>query len=439
MALGNGFTGGLGRLGGLFAPDPSGDPAEYNRQVQLGALLQLGLGTLAGSGQPGATFGSSLAGGLQAAQQSVQGAQQQAFSSRRLKSQEEREERIEKQENDRIKLAQGEAARKDRETTQGYARRIATGLGNAKGRELGYLQVVRGSPEFRAVAKEYGFDPGSITTPEQAQVLAQELSSLGGLGADPKDIASEPLEAVIGPNGQPVLRPRSQAVGATPYYRPSNALAVTLPDGTTISDGPPGAVGANELTKPTVNKLQESILGAQDRLDRLNSTLATYKPEFLQARGLLKAKTGELAEFLGGELDPDSRKFLSEYSEFKAAAANDFNQTLRELSGAAVTDGEAKRALAAAPSPEDRSPTQFEAKARATTKTIKRAILRANYALKNGIGTKSVEELSKIIPLEAVDAIYEARVNDIFEQLGGTDDKRAEAIQRANQEFGLAR
>lgn len=427
-----GFFGGLG---GLFAPDPNDRDA-----VTRSALLQLGLGTLAGAQQPGASLGGALAGGFQQAQQTVQGAQQQAFQSRRLKSQDEREERIEKQENERIKIAQGEQARKERDTAQGYARRISTGIGNSKGGELGYLNVIKSTPEFQAVAQQYGIDPASITTVEQVQDLAKQLGSLGALGVDPKDPTSEPLEAVIDPRTkQPILQPRSKAVGATPYYRPSNALAVTLPDGTTISDGPPGAVGPNELTKPTVNKLQESIVNAQDRLDRLNSTLSTYKPEFLQAKGLIKAKTGELAEFLGGELDPERKKFLAEYSEFQASAANDFNTTLRELSGAAVTDGEASRALKAAPSPDDRSPTQFEAKARATTKTIKRAILRANYALKNGIGTKSVEELSKLIPLEAVDAIYEARVNEIYDELGGTDTVRAQAIQRANQEFGLAR
>lgn len=438
--LGGAIQGGLGSLaGGLFPVDPALDP-ETAAQVQRSALLQLGLGTLAGAQQPGASFGGALFGGLQQAQQSVQGAQQQAFQSRQEKRREEREDRLEKQETERLKIAQAEQARKDRDQSSSVARRISTGLSNAKGRELEYLQLVGPTPEFQSVAQQYGIDPAGITTPEQAQALAQQLGALGGLGADPQQAASEPLEAVLDPTTkQPVLRPRSQAVGATPYYRPSNALAVTLPDGTVISDGPPGVVGPNELTKPTVNKLQETIVNAQDRLDRLGQTMANYKPEFLQAKGLLKAKTGELVEFLGGELDPQTSKFLSQYSEFRAAAANDFNQTLRELSGAAVTDGEAKRALAAAPSPEDKSPTQFEAKARATEKFIRRSILRANYALKSGIGFKTVDDLAKKIPLEAVDAIYEARVNDIYEQLGGTDEVRAQAIQAANREFGLAR
>lgn len=179
----------LGGLGGLFAPDPN-DPAA----LQRAALFQAGLATLAGAQQSGSTLGGSLFGGFQAGAGALQQAQQNAFQSKRLKQQEEREERLEKQETERLKIAQAEQARKDRENTQGYARRISTGLGNAKGRELDYLNVVRGTPEFQAVARDYGFDPAEITTPEQAQALAQQLGSLGALGADPLKAPQTPAE-----------------------------------------------------------------------------------------------------------------------------------------------------------------------------------------------------------------------------------------------------
>jgi hypothetical protein len=426
-----GFLAGLGQL---FSPDPN-DPAALQRS----ALLQAGLATLAGAQQPGGTLGGSLLSGFQAGAGALQQAQQNAFNARREKNREEREDRLLKQETERTKIAQAEQARKDRESASGVARRISTGISGAKENPLSYFDLVKSTPEFQSVAQQYGIDPASITTPEQVQQLGQQLGAYGGLGQDPTKPAPLQLRAIAGPDGKPILVPEEQAVNKTPYYQPDRrGLAVTLPDGTTISDGP-GAIAPGELTKPTIGKLQESIVSAQDRLDRLNATMANYKPEFLQARGLLKAKTGELTEFLGGELDPETKKFLADYSEFRATAANDFNQTLRDLSGAAVTDGEAARAKQGAPGPDDKSPTQFEAKARATTKFIRRSILRANYALKNGIGTKSVEELSKLIPLEAVDAIYEARANEILQELGGGDDQRAEAIRRANQEFGIAR
>jgi hypothetical protein len=187
----------LARIGGLFGGglgNASLTPEQQLAQQQRAALFQAGLATLASAQQPGASFGGSLFSGFQAGAGALQQAQQNAFQSKRLKQQEEREERLANQEAERLKLAQAERDLKDRERTQDYARRISIGLGNAKGQELGYLKVVGRTPEFQAVARQYGFDPNEITTPEQAQALAQQLGSLGALGADPLKAPQTPAE-----------------------------------------------------------------------------------------------------------------------------------------------------------------------------------------------------------------------------------------------------
>lgn len=221
-----GFLGGLGRIGGILAPDVNS--ADYDRQVQLNALVQLGLGTLAGAGQPGASFGGALAGGLQQAQQSLQGAQQQAFQSRQEKRREEREDRLEEQQNARVKLDNEAAAIKSREKAASVASRVATGIGNAKGRELEYLKLVGGTPELQSVFSQYGIDPTSITTPEQVTALGQQLSALGSVGVEQDPARSEPLEAIEGPDGKPLLVPRSQAINKTPFSKPSGGVNVNV-------------------------------------------------------------------------------------------------------------------------------------------------------------------------------------------------------------------
>lgn len=237
-----------------------------------------------------------------------------------------------------------------------------------------------------------------------------------------------------------VLAQKDPAFARFLESRKGKGLSVTLPDGTVVEMGGDGAkVGASELAKPTINNLQETIVKSTDRLDRLNQTLRAYNPEFLRAKGLLKANSTKLQDFVGMDISPDQRQFLDQYTEFRANAAQDFNQTLKELSGAAVTGNEYERAQQASPSANDRSPVEFEAKARATTKFITRAIMRANWALKNGIGVQSVDELSKRMPLEGIDGVYEARANQLWQELGGTPETKAQAIQRANQEFGLAK
>lgn len=423
-----GFLGGLGSLfGGGTKPE----------EQQRAAIFQAGLAALASSQQSGATLGGSLFSGFQAGAGALQQAQQNAFQSKQLKNREEREDRLEKAQLDQAKLAEQKAARESRESVGKNATSLAKGFTGPSA--MGNFDLLKNTPEAQAVFQQYGIDPGSITTPEQVQALGQQLGQFGGLTSP----VSEPkqnlqLRAITGPDGKPLLVREEDAVGKQAYYQPDRrGLAVTLPDGTTISDGP-SAVQPGELTRATTNKLQETIVNAQDKLDRLNATAATYKPEYLQARGFLKAGATKLIDKLGGDVSPEDRKFFDDYTEFRANAQRDINSTIKELAGSAVTGNELQRTQKEAPNDND-SPIEFESKLRAQAKFVKRAILRSNYALKNGIGTKSVDELSKLIPLEAVDAIYESRVNDIFEQLGGTDEVRAEAIKRANQEFGLAR
>lgn len=223
----NGF---LSNLGGLFGGGlgSAGMTPEEQQQLQRAALFQAGLATLASAQQPGGTLGGSLFSGFQAGAGALQQAQQNAFQSKRIKQQEEREERLLKQENDRIKIAQAEQTRKDREQGSSVARRLSTGLSNAKGRELEYLQLVSPTPEFQSVAQQYGIDPQSITTPEQAQALAQQLGALGGLGADPEKAPPLELKAVLGQDGKPRFVTEAEALGQQPYYQPNVGTTVNL-------------------------------------------------------------------------------------------------------------------------------------------------------------------------------------------------------------------
>jgi hypothetical protein len=59
--------------------------------------------------------------------------------------------------------------------------------------------------------------------------------------------------------------------------------------------------------------------------------------------------------------------------------------------------------------------------------------------LKNGIGVQSVEQLSKTMPLAGIDQVYAERANAIWQEMGATPETKAQAVQQANAEFGLAR
>jgi hypothetical protein len=350
-------------------------------------------------------------------------------------------------------------------------------LGAAKAKQVyAGMQQVLGAPEgkrkqfieenFPDLAKQMqqnGHDWGSFdedTVTRMAEGLKAHAAAELGVGPEKKfqtietddggilqrDPSTGELKKVMEGNKPPSSYDEFALAQKDPAFakflkerKAKGGLSLTMPDGTTLELGDVQKVGPDELSKPTINNLQETIVNAQGRLDRLNLTLKTYSPDFLRAKGLVSATTTRVKDFLGMDVPAEQRKFLGEYAEFQANAANDFNQTLKELSGAAVTEHEMARAQKAAPSGTDTSPIEFEAKARATTKFVTRAIMRSNWALKNGIGAKSVEQLAKLMPIEGIDQVYEQRANEIWQEMGGKPETKKEAIRKANEEFGLAR
>jgi hypothetical protein len=423
----NNFVTGLG--GKLFPTTPGADPAAA-QAAQRQALLLMGLGMMGSSSRPGATLGGSLFQGYQGAAQNYAGAMDTAFRTTLAKQENERQEKAEER-------AQKAQERSERTQAGGVAQRLSTGLSGASD-PMAYWNLMRTNPDAQAALQQFGLPEPQ--TPEEAMQIAQQLGAVGQVSGPVVPRQPVKTKAIVGPNGKPMLVPEEMTVGQQPAYAPrGKGMSVTMPDGTVVEmGGDASGVGPAELTRPTVNALQETIVNSTSRLDRLNQTLTTYKPEYLRARGLIDANTTKLKDFLGMDVSAEDKQFLQGYTEFRANAANDFNQILKELSGTAVSVHEMPRLRESMPSAKD-TPAEFEAKAKTATKSVTRAIMRSNWALKNGIGVKSVEDLSRAMPLEGIDAVYEQRANQIWQELGGTQEAKAEAVRRANQEFGLAR
>lgn len=430
---------GMNRLGNVLFPAAPGTDPSMQKAAQSQAMLALGLGLMAGRDRPGAGLGSSLFNAYQVAQQSYQGAQDQAFRNTLTKRQEERSDAQAKRQEKQDKREQQATDAANRQTYATTAGRIATGLGSTQD-PAAYWKMVSGIPEVQETLKSYGVDPAAVT-PEMLPQIQQQLATAGAVGGPV--VKPEPLQlkAIVNPKtGKPILVPEALAVGQVPYEKSSKGISMRMPDGTEVQIGGDGSVvSPGELSKPTVNALQETIVNSSNRLDRLNATLATYNPDFLRAKGVASALTTRVKDFMGLDVTPEQGRYLYDYATFQTNAAQDLTLTLKELSGVAVNPAEYARAEKTAPSGKELSPIEFEAKARATTKFVTRAIMRANWALKNGIGVDSVEKLSKAMPLEGIDQVYEQRANEIWQELGGTPEARKIAVQRANQEFGLAR
>lgn len=176
-------------------------------------------------------------------------------------------------------------------------------------------------------------------------------------------------------------------------------LAVTLPDGTVISTGGPG------LGKPAVNKIEEKQLDSIEALSRLNNMQSNFKPEFLTYDAKWSNMVTGVKEKAGFKLQPSERKFVTEFSRFKQDALSNTNRTIKEITGAAMTEGEAKRIQGELPNVgnglfDGDSPTQFKSKLDNGVRNVKRALVRYNYAkrlgkdpLKTGIELADVDNL----------------------------------------------
>lgn len=335
---------------------------------------------------------------------------------------------------------------------------------------LGQAQSLMGSREIADVFARHGIDASSweMADPEQVRLGARQLRERIAPFLE-KQPTSEELVQTRGPDGKPVFTPRSRAAGMTPYEKPNEAPSsyqeylrsrkdpayrqfleerrrkgmsfTSNPDGTMTVDigGEGGGIGPGELSKPLVNKLQETIVNSQDRLDRLDSTMRQFNPEFFRAKGMANVWGARLKDFAGMNVPASQRKFLQDYAGFQASIKNDLSQYLHELSGAAISEGEYARLSKAGPTGDELSPAEFQSKASATVKNLMRATMRANWALKNGIGVQSADQLARVMPLEGIDQVFEQRANDLWQQMGGTPESRAQAIQQAKQEFGMVR
>lgn len=244
-------------------------------------------------------------------------------------------------------------------------------------------------------------------------------------------------QSMSGPPGQPIGGP----VGPT---RGSGASGMTPPPQMRVSPGPGGrgvSIGAppDSAAPATITDLQRNAIDDTQRLGRLQDMANRFNPEWLTYSGRLTNWGRGILERAGMDIGPEGRRQLGEYEGFRATVANEFNQTLRALSGAAVTPNELERMQAAAPSLED-SPTQFQSKLQTTIEAVALANARRHYMLSQGL-RPSFTNSDSVIPLSQMRGIIEARGNELFRalQTQGVAEAAARARVQAQlrQEFGM--
>lgn len=177
------------------------------------------------------------------------------------------------------------------------------------------------------------------------------------------------------------------------------------------------AGGDISLGQKGTNDIDAQLVNNSGRMSRLKSIMDSYEPDFQTLSGKLTANLSALKEqFLGGKLDPAAKANLEQFSTFRRRAYEDFNQTLKFLSGTAVSAQEFERVKRGMPNPgeglfDGDSPTEFTSKLRDSYAMVRMAQARLMYFKKNGMPA-SDESWNKV-PLDAMPNIMRKRADEM--------------------------
>lgn len=236
-----------------------------------------------------------------------------------------------------------------------------------------------------------GNETPSDTAPAEAPQTPQ-IQSPGAVYSMPGD------EVVQTPLG-PMSRDQARTVGALAAAKGRGDLGKMMIDA--ASGGPQklGQAGANQNDKDSVATVNQ--------IANLDQIKKAYDPKFLKIPNRVGYAWNGLVSKLG-DLKPEDAQDLKNYSTFRQSAFKVVNQTVKDMSGVAVTPQEMERQLQVLPNPgsgigDGDSPPEFEAKLDNSIAWAKSAFARQNYLRNQGFQGKpweagiAVEDMPQII------------------------------------------
>lgn len=204
-----------------------------------------------------------------------------------------------------------------------------------------------------------------------------------------------------------------------------------------------GKAQTGEITKKTRGAVEADILESNATYADMKAIVGKVEDKFLEMPTRIGAAWTSLKEkWKVGEVSDEDRQELAEYTDFRRESISSLNAYIKQITGAAMSELEAKRLMKAMPTPgmglfDGDSPTEFRTKLKGVMKSLDRVTARNNYVAKYGL--TSFEE----IPLDQMDGIIRRRGDTIYRELKATwkDMSEAELKKRTkkelSEEFGL--
>lgn len=437
------------------------------QQAQQQGLLNTGLSLLAGAGpsaQPRG-IGQLLAQGVQAGQQAYQGAYNKALQEQALKEQIAERQQV-RQEQQAIRAITPQLITPGATVPAFYGKPTIESLGDDDGNLMPGAGAVVQAPGINREALAQILSKAPTLGPkllEQLKPLMPEYKAVGDklfqispLGGTPTVVPGSGKRETVTIGNALLDRDTLQVLYRDPQADPEKirtfqAFSAMNPQqqaqflelqkagsGTaTVYNYPPGAMAPDKGTRKDV---EAALVSSGERLALYNQIDAQFRPEFLQPKFRVAQSWSAIKDRAGVGLSPQERQTLSDFSQFKQNATTNINKTIKDITGAAMSESEAVRIRSTLPDPgqglfDGDSPVEFESKMNEALRQLKLVEARNSYILRRGLSFKdvSLSDMPKLINDRAAELAKQYKVD-----LKNMTPQQSQAIRRQlSAEFGI--
>lgn len=268
------------------------------------------------------------------------------------------------------------------------------------------------------------------------QQMEQTLSLKERLTLAAKDNKLVEIYDAKSPTGSRMVR-ESDAVGQ-PGKMPSGMHIEFDDQGRPRSITQGRGAGAGGMSKPTQTDVEKKLIEHSDTMSSLKAVERMYRPEFQKIGPRWGNLMTSIKDKAGADISADDRKQLESFSKYRAEASQLFSNTLKNLSGAAVTPMEFQRAQAWLPNPgtglfDGDSPIELESKRQRFEDFTRRALIKYNYIRKNGLSKDDID-------VDDMPVIVQKRGDELAQRLSKRykGDELKRAVKTAlSDEFGF--
>lgn len=256
-------------------------------------------------------------------------------------------------------------------------------------------QSYEGAPQQPMLqpASNVTITPGQPPQPAPGVVLTGNETSTPETPAptpqpqSPGAVYSLPGNEIVQTPLGPMSRDQARTIGALSAARGRGEFGKMMIDAASGGQQKLGQTGANQNDKDSVATVNQ--IAALDNIKK------SYDPKFLNIQNRLGYAWNGLVSKLGN-IKPEDAQDLKNYTTFRQSSFKVVNDTLKAMSGVAVTPQEMERQLQVLPNPgqgigDGDSPPEFEAKLDNSIAWQKAAFARQNYLRSQGFQGKPWE------------------------------------------------